>query len=79
MEVMKKFQFAPLREGRRWTRTAWTRPIYFNSRPCVKGDKEQRKFQKQQDNFNSRPCVKGDGRRGELFHGLHQISIRAPA
>ena len=33
-----QFQFTPLREGRRFTMSSSGTKIYFNSRPCERGD-----------------------------------------
>ena len=35
-------------------------PIYFNSRPCVRGDKKKILLDNLGKYFNSRPCVRGD-------------------
>ena len=55
------FQFTPLREGRPlWNLQVSCLHFYFNSRPCVRGDKRKRKKIPILANFNSRPCVRGD-------------------
>ena len=55
------FQFTPLREGRlRLCGHRAENELYFNSRPCVRGDRKELVANIQSLNFNSRPCVRGD-------------------
>ena len=73
-----QFQFTPLREGRRRTSPGCRRGVYFNSRPCVRGDGQYRAAVLAESNFNSRPCVRGDLiDAGASYQGT--ISIHAPA
>ena len=37
-----KFQFSPLREGRRWLRGLRSHQLHFNSRPCERGDRNRK-------------------------------------
>ena len=57
----KLFQFSPLREGRRCTRSnRYHRDTYFNSRPCERGDCVDTYRCLLLLYFNSRPCERGD-------------------
>ena len=56
----EKFQFTPLREGRRQLRQTAPPEGNFNSRPCVRGDRFARRLALAPTYFNSRPCVRGD-------------------
>ena len=55
-----KFQFTPLREGRRGGSTSRQKPCYFNSRPCERGDGSDHSYCYRTSYFNSRPCERGD-------------------
>ena len=59
---LARFQFTPLREGRRAppATTAAGKP-YFNSRPSARGDNLQVERVCLLGNFNSRPSARGDG------------------
>ena len=75
----KLFQFSPLREGRRCTRSnRYHRDTYFNSRPCERGDIVGMLFPPY-DQFQFSPLREGrpDPQFGER-HG-YGISILAPA
>ena len=72
------FQFTPLREGRRRLPAELRSCIYFNSRPCGRGDKSCAYRRNGFHYFNSRPCGRGDARKGGQISG-HHISIHAPA
>ena len=54
------FQFTPLREGRRRLPAELRSCIYFNSRPCGRGDKSCAYRRNGFHYFNSRPCGRGD-------------------
>ena len=74
-----EFQFTPLREGRRSRRLQEKRSaLYFNSRPCERGDAEPPGRAVSTAYFNSRPCERGD-RRVRPKQGHEDISIHAPA
>ena len=56
-----KFQFTPLREGRRRCMpTTRSRQSYFNSRPSARGDLLGEQVGGRQEDFNSRPSARGD-------------------
>ena len=55
-----KFQFTPLREGRRGLKIRLQSLKSFNSRPCVRGDSFGTRCVSCWGCFNSRPCVRGD-------------------
>ena len=54
------FQFTPLREGRRTGRSRRSSNVYFNSRPCGRGDLRHERAGRAGEYFNSRPCGRGD-------------------
>ncbi len=54
------FQFTPLREGRLRKRSTKGVLLYFNSRPCGRGDRTARTGLPRRSYFNSRPCGRGD-------------------
>ena len=58
--VLDKFQFTPLREGRRHTPHKPWHGRHFNSRPSARGDQERRERLPNRKNFNSRPSARGD-------------------
>ena len=52
--------------------------VYFNSRPCERGDSPRRKWGVNLEYFNSRPCERGD--QFDTASGVYvSISIHAPA
>ena len=55
-----KFQFTPLREGRRAMRFVALVGTHFNSRPSARGDHCVSPFLTQPAYFNSRPSARGD-------------------
>ena len=55
-----KFQFTPLREGRRRRRRAGRPDRHFNSRPSARGDLRRTRFWRLAKYFNSRPSARGD-------------------
>ena len=73
------FQFTPLREGRQNPLSQYCPCIYFNSRPCGRGDSDTSPMKAKDAYFNSRPCGRGDRLAGRHAHKLRQISIHAPA
>ena len=56
----KKFQFTPLREGRRCSGRYDVCRYYFNSRPSARGDITSQGAYPSVSNFNSRPSARGD-------------------
>ena len=74
-----KFQFTPLREGRRTT--SWTRfyPALFQFTPLREGRRQGWSCPPCRTNFNSRPCERGDHDPFRLCPMDYQISIHAPA
>ena len=75
-----KFQFTPLREGRRKQRLALINGIVnFNSRPCVRGDATTTPRRWGCILFQFTPLREGRQRRGMLHSRSRQISIHAPA
>ena len=76
---LRKFQFTPLREGRRAERAAATvSATNFNSRPYVRGDRECLRLLLKIRYFNSRPYVRGDIRMEFNQKRIQKISIHAP-
>ena len=73
-----KFQFTPLREGRRKMRPTILRNFYFNSRPSARGDLFHRVIPSCVLHFNSRPSARGDLRNGRYTAATVVISIHAP-
>ena len=56
-----QFQFTPLHEGRRQHTVGMVETeLYFNSRPCTRGDAANMFEAYEVINFNSRPCTRGD-------------------
>ena len=76
--AVSKFQFTPLREGRREVFPTVLRNIYFNSRPSARGDRCRRTNNVCNINFNSRPSARGDLRKQCDFGLRSKISIHAP-
>ena len=56
-----KFQFTPLREGRRAPKEPSAPRTYFNSRPSARGDDGHPAGFRRPVYFNSRPSARGDG------------------
>ena len=75
-----RFQFTPLREGRRFRDKPGQSFLTdgFNSRPCERGDKYQIPQILPETSFNSRPCERGDCCGGILCKA-QPVSIHAPA
>ena len=59
-QLDNKFQFTPLREGRRAAQSSPSPSIHFNSRPSARGDFLNKGIAPDYDNFNSRPSARGD-------------------
>ena len=57
---MDKFQFTPLREGRRTSADRRNEHGNFNSRPSARGDVPAVQRRGRMENFNSRPSARGD-------------------
>ena len=72
-----RFQFTPLREGRRCRRTGDRGGRHFNSRPSARGDGTEGLFAEAVYYFNSRPSARGDTN-GEYGLPHTPISIHAP-
>ena len=77
MTPLNKFQFTPLREGRRRTCGAVHRIGYFNSRPSARGDALARRDWYFLTYFNSRPSARGD-KSEKVRNSKECISIHAP-
>ena len=59
--VIKRFQFTPLREGRRFSSVLNALGhLYFNSRPSARGDWQHPRRPSSTPYFNSRPSARGD-------------------
>ena len=54
-----KFQFTPLREGRRFQKSIWRHGLYFNSRPSARGDCRLKTLQHSQHAFQFTPLREG--------------------
>ena len=59
-ELRQKFQFTPLREGRRRYAEIHGHCRYFNSRPSARGDNQGKHQAVRHGYFNSRPSARGD-------------------
>ena len=66
---MDKFQFTPLREGRRQVHHHRRASEDFNSRPSARGDGFEVEVQHRAFHFNSRPSARGDAH--SLFTKMH--------
>ena len=62
-----KFQFTPLREGRRCFAASRSGRSYFNSRPSARGDPDRRTASCHRSHFNSRPSARGDRSRADAL------------
>ena len=72
-----KFQFTPLREGRRRNSSAATRPPSFQFTPLREGRRLLPRWLRWDCYFNSRPSARGDSRPRWIACGA-SISIHAP-
>ena len=59
IEAFTKFQFTPLREGRRTPRAQTRTRMYFNSRPSARGDKAAREALEGMNKFQFTPLREG--------------------
>ena len=74
------FQFTPLREGRRHAeQESLSDPLYFNSRPCERGDANGGVKIPGYTQFQFTPLREGRQVIGRIFDGMKKISIHAPA
>ena len=73
----KKFQFTPLREGRRIDRCLISRIINYTSRPSARGDGKVSPSILRNFYFNSRPSARGDPKNRRHAPRV-RISIHAP-
>ena len=73
-----RFQFTPLREGRRIFKLYPRKEAYFNSRPSARGDLRSIRADRKSCNVNSRPSARGDGIDWQLRLLDSIISFHAP-
>ena len=77
--AVRRFQFTPLREGRRPAWRTCRNSNDFNSRPSARGDAPVSRVQSANTgNFNSRPSARGDESSRTQESGAGYISIHAP-
>ena len=73
-----KFQFPPLREGRRMGMMCFiSPPIYFNSRPCERGDRKRCLRRRSTSRFQFPPLR--EGRPLHALSAVHVVLISIPA
>ena len=76
---LARFQFTPLREGRRTAASTRKRLRNFNSRPSARGDGAGRIAGPMSKDFNSRPSARGDARFPRFPFGLRHFNSRPSA
>ena len=75
-----KFQFTPLREGRRFGFSVFMSiSLCFNSRPCVRGDPENKQADEKTNKFQFTPLREGRLKCVVSNRFIDEVSIHAPA